>query len=663
MSSVLRKYIQPFSDRPMRYLQGTGKKQYLLLLPIIIFGFVIRLWILDERWINPDEGAHIMDGRLVLDGLVPEVDYGSRQAVYVYIIAFILKVFGISYINVRFLPLISTLGICLFIFLISKRLFNDRIALLATAIYTFLPLSILDSVVVITEPLTTLFSCAGIYLALSGVLSERRAGVLFFLSGVFLGLAFYVRESSLAIPLALILFFVIAYWKRVRLLVRNCSIVLSGYISICALVIAFYSQFMAFSEIWKSHINPLGIIQKSLQFISTVFLAEAEMASTTLDLSTGFESWSGTIYYLDLTLFTHSFLLVAFLLSLIIFAYSLLIQRESDPSKRMLVSFCLLYSWVFSLAIAYLYWMFERGFFIQYFEEFLPPLTIILSVVINYSFSKLKLEKSLARNMGLVALCLLLVFFINRIVPDLNIKSITYLSVTTLTLAILYFNSMVRLQRWVWVVIPTGVALAVLLKLASIASSFIKVSLYLTLLALLYLAIFSTAGIKLRKDFEASLGFIALSLLLSSSVLSFAISGRSMGVAFDNGWSPETVKTTSDYIRLNSKPGDEVLSGVVIWELESDRRPFLNETHPLRFIPGISLKETIKIEEGLKKRPPRFIVLDGYTEKTYLKYIARLQEIMEERYELGKVVEGSRFPVAIYHLKSAGMMAMQELQG
>jgi hypothetical protein len=38
-----------------------------------------------------------MDGRLALDGLVPKVDYGSRQPFYVSVIAIVLKLFGISY--------------------------------------------------------------------------------------------------------------------------------------------------------------------------------------------------------------------------------------------------------------------------------------------------------------------------------------------------------------------------------------------------------------------------------------------------------------------------------------------------------------------------------------------------------------------------------------
>ena len=46
------------------------------------------------------------------------------------------------------------------------------------------------------------------------------------------------------------------------------------------------------------------------------------------------------------------------------------------------------------------------------------------------------------------------------------------------------------------------------------------VLLYLILIALLYLTIFTAAGLKLQRGYRA--GFIALSLLLSASVSSFA---------------------------------------------------------------------------------------------------------------------------------------------
>ena len=49
---------------------------------------------------------------------------------------------------------------------------------------------------------------------------------------------------------------------------------------------------------------------------------------------------------------------------------------------------------------------------------------------------------------------------------------------------------------------------------------------------------------------------------------------------------------------------------------------------------------------------PKFIVLDGYTEKTYLRHVTKIHDVMNESYVLKKEVYGFRYPVKIYELKS-----------
>ena len=82
-----------------------------VLLGILILGLVIRLGLLSLRWINPDEGAHLLDARLLLEGQMPVTDFGSRQPLYVLIIALFLKLFGLSHWAGRLMPLLSSLGV------------------------------------------------------------------------------------------------------------------------------------------------------------------------------------------------------------------------------------------------------------------------------------------------------------------------------------------------------------------------------------------------------------------------------------------------------------------------------------------------------------------------------------------------------------------------
>jgi len=48
-------------------------KSYLILLAVCILSLLLRIWFLDKHWINPDEGAHLMDAAMVLDGKIPNL--------------------------------------------------------------------------------------------------------------------------------------------------------------------------------------------------------------------------------------------------------------------------------------------------------------------------------------------------------------------------------------------------------------------------------------------------------------------------------------------------------------------------------------------------------------------------------------------------------------
>jgi hypothetical protein len=267
-----------------------------------------------------------------------------------------------------------------------------------------------------------------------------------------------------------------------------------------------------------------------------------------------------------------------------------------------------------------------------------------------YSLSNSGINGNWVTCIAIVAFSLLVVFFFNRKISDLSIKSVVYFLITPSVVASFYFSKELRLRRWFYALITICIVATVLLKLASLSPYIIKMLLYLSLLTLVYLVLLTFSGLKLDRDLKKGLGFIAFSFLISSFVFSFAVSGQKMGLDFDCVWSPETVMEASDYIKANSKENDEIMSGAVIWEIESNRRPFMNKSHPLSYLGGISEEEAKKIEWHLAERPPKFIVLDGYTEKTYLRYVNKLQAIIDDKYELKKVVYGSRYPVEIHEL-------------
>lgn len=57
--------------------------------------------VIDDRWIDVDEGAHLADAKLLLQGHLPYVDYLSRQPFYVMQLGLFVRLLGMHYSSGR----------------------------------------------------------------------------------------------------------------------------------------------------------------------------------------------------------------------------------------------------------------------------------------------------------------------------------------------------------------------------------------------------------------------------------------------------------------------------------------------------------------------------------------------------------------------------------
>jgi len=73
-------------------------------------------------------------------------------------------------------------------------------------------------------------------------------------------------------------------------------------------------------------------------------------------------------------------------------------------------------------------------------------------------------------------------------------------------------------------------------------------------------------------------------------------------------------------------------------------------SHPLLLRKGISDEFRRAILVELEARPPTIVVLDGYTQQTYLRVVPELQALIDERYRLRREFSGARYPVQVYTL-------------
>jgi len=89
----------------------------------------------------------------------------------------------------------------------------------------------------------------------------------------------------------------------------------------------------------------------------------------------------------------------------------------------------------------------------------------------------------------------------------------------------------------------------------------------------------------------------------------------------------------------------------VIWEFQAGRESFARITHPLKFEFGISPGEFERLTQRLRTSPPRFVIIDGYTQRTWGRVLPVLGEVVRDRYDLIATTSAGYYQVRLYQLR------------
>ena len=414
-----------------------NSRKYLLLFAVFIISLSLRFWILDKRWINPDEGAHLMDAVLVLDGMIPSIDFHSRQPLYVYAKAATLKLFGTHYVSGRILPLMCSILVGWLVFLMAHMLFDEKVGFLSATLYWILPLEVINSPIVKTEPLVILFTCVSICALVSFSQSNRPGWLV--VSGIFAAMGFYVRQSALIIPITVFGFLVLFYGRQIREIVRNFGYFLVGYTVVLVFAVLYFGRFMRMDEFLMSGLNPLGFLVpqgKKLLSITGLSIENANGSSSHVG-SLHYDKYPLYLKYVGQVFRLHSFLVIGLAFSLFIFCRHIL-TRSTDQAKEHIMSHAILYLWLFSLLLAYVYFYYAQGFYIDYFREFLPPLVIIFSAWLR-SFLPSFDREGVLEWFIIIGLCTSAIFFFAESSLQWSLGAGSYACLSIAILALLYF--------------------------------------------------------------------------------------------------------------------------------------------------------------------------------------------------------------------------------
>jgi len=653
----------------MRPRKGQDLPRWVPVVAVLLAALVLRLILMQLRWVNPDEGAHLMDGLLASRGLIPGEDFGARQPFYVYVIALFVRVFGADYQWIRLFPVIATVGAGWFVYLIGRDLVNHETGLVAAMLHLFLPFSVVLSLNTKTQMLTVLLSSAALYCIVRATKKESEAGTFRLLggAGTLLALAYYVRQSSLAVLGSVLIVLLFVYWSDPRGFLRRAGYVFLGYSFVCILFIggfALAGESSAGDLIRRTDLNPLWFVVSTLRASMEtigVRLSPDAVLPTISSIGPDLESFGSAVVIQtvgDQTLATAVFnifdsirlngiLIVGAAMS-VVSVRSAMGDGSGDRQSRL--QFVLPISWFALVGLAYAFWTLQRGYFQAYFLEFIPPLSILTASIATNSLRRIRGQPPGIKDLGWVVALLAAFAIIHVFTKTPMLSRSLYFTITATALGACYLFTKTDFRRWI-----VSLTVAVLLAgagtllgppLSGIAAGIF----YLVLMASVFGVLLMATPASSRQLKQRGPSFVMYSLLCASLMLTVVHSTERLDDRYLASWSPSAVEQVSNYIRQSLPSDAEILSGAVIWEFQADRRPYRNYSHPLGYRMGVSQDQRTIMREALAVSPPEMIILDGYTEQTYLRAFPEIQLLIDERYELVKVVSGSRFPVRIYEI-------------
>jgi hypothetical protein len=222
---------------------------YAALLLVILFVAGIRFHLRDMP-LERDEGEYAYAGQLILHGIPPyELAYNMKLPGTYAAYAVIMEVFGQTAVGIRLGLLVVNAATIVLVFLLTRRLAGPLAAFVAGSTYAVL--SILPSVLGFAGHAThfvVLFALAGI-LVLLRALDGQRWLLLFFSSGLLMGLAFLMKQPGIALAAFGALYIVRCSWKQPRLMVKREVVFLAGAalpFALTCLVLAYAGVFRNF---------------------------------------------------------------------------------------------------------------------------------------------------------------------------------------------------------------------------------------------------------------------------------------------------------------------------------------------------------------------------------------------------------------------------------
>ena len=570
-----------------------------------------------------------MDARFLLQGLKPVIDYGSRQPLYVSVLALFLKSFGVSFAVGRLVPLFSTLASGALLFLIGKNIFSWRAGFIAAALSLFLPLTLIWSATVKTEPMTILLSCLAVYVFFKALDVKKAQWIWIALAGIFSACAFYVRQPALYMPIAIFLYIISSPSKWQKKFIHLLAFV-GGYAAIVLIAFILYSE-MSVQDFLFSQLNPLYLVWNRLLHIFGAVPEQYQIVD-----SSGFRILGQDIDY-TITAWRQAIFLSLFVLTAAYFAFAFIKKQAIEKKDH----FMFLLFWFGCALLLYLYQTLNKSFYTQYFTEMLPPLFLLTGLWLADKFRQVSLRKFvfyLCAMAAVFAAAFVVQRLFWRLYPGIGGYLILSAFVVSGFTGIVFSLPGKRVLTLMFgnMIIMAGIHFS--FSMLNVEATFTGIA---GIIAFYYLsfAFLEKSGFR-----EKLTDRIQLLTFFFAFLITAFFSGHVITFGYEAVWTPDTVYKVNHVLQKHADPGDHILSGGMIWTFESGSSPYQGVSHPTQFLK----KEIDDFKTEFRANRPEYIILDGYTERKFTRYWTFIHEEMEKYYSEIARIEGSQYPVRIY---------------
>ena len=340
-----------------RYFSNTK----ILLFSIVLFGLLLRLIFFSGMGAS-DDLAYSKFAINIDEGIDPDSSQtlATRLGI-IYVTALSYKLFGINDFSSFLFALLTSVGSIILIFYFGKLLFNEKTGLIAAFLLSFFPLEVVYATKLFTDLPSSFFMALGVYLFLySEIKSKFKFGLGYFLSGIFIGIGYFIREGVLLIALFFIIY--ILYKRKIK---KEYFIVPLGILAI------FIIEALIFLTLTG---DPLYGIQASQQHNAEVVIANNYW---------GRLDFPGGLFYYPYIILTSNLISYFYIFIVIAIMYLLIYRRKET------------YAMMFWFLALLLYLSFGSASFSQYIpfravDRYLSIITIPGILLLAFFFTEKK---------------------------------------------------------------------------------------------------------------------------------------------------------------------------------------------------------------------------------------------------------------------------------